>query len=91
MKITEEKLIEMGFSKIEGSINPIYYEHPCLPQYWVGMDRKGICRFKPTFDMDAATLEQKMIYTSDLISNMVYEATEIGKQLRSKEIAELIG
>lgn len=90
MKITNEILLDMGFSKIPNSSNPVYYIHSALDTYLLGMNKNGVCRFKYN-TMDSSSDEQDLIDVQDVVSYMVYKAEEIGKRARSKEIKALIG
>ena len=76
--------MDIGFRKLPHTSNPVYYVHPSLDIFALGMDKEGVCRFK-------FSEREEICQMDDLVLHMLAKANRIGKETRSREIRELIG
>jgi hypothetical protein len=91
--ITEEKLVELGFRKVENSVKPTYYIHDDFPYHLIGfhINQGGAYQWGVYKDCgDCGELDLIISNLSDIISYVARKSLELGKRLRSKEIKKLI-
>jgi len=93
MAITEEKLLELGFRKVEGSVKPTYYIHDDFPYHLIGYKENtfGSRQWGAYVDCgDCGQFDLIISNLSDVIGYIAKTSVELGKRLRSKEIKKLL-